>query len=247
MTERLIGAAGVCFGVIAGSIVVISRWFWPLFTDQAHNAAIATATSIILGITTLCFVVFASLAAIMSAEASTAQARAAEAQADSARLQTDVAEVQLKLSKAALKEQTRPFLQLRRCDPSMPWSYWGQRYEIDNIGSGAAVRLQIVRLRADRSDLWGTDRTMIDFTIAPKQTSNLLVRGGGYTYIRIFYESVVGDHYISTFGFTLHDELATVYVENHAGAQPISGSNVDPRAVTEWQKEQRDSGLQALQ
>ncbi|HMH15326.1 MAG TPA: hypothetical protein VK578_19660 [Edaphobacter sp.] len=134
----------------------------------------------ILGLPTLIFAVFASIAALQSAEASQAQARAADAQAESARSQTKVSELQLEMNRATLKEQTRPILNLRRLDPDRPWYDWGQRYEITNAGNGTAQKVEIAAIRADRSSPWGTDRAMMEFMIAPGQTSPILIRGGGY-------------------------------------------------------------------
>jgi hypothetical protein len=246
MRAKLIGATAVCIALIAGALTIVFRnWVW--FNDPQHSSATQAATAIILGIPTLAFAVFATIAAIRSAEASEAQARAADAQAQSARSQTQVAEVQLEISRAALKEQTRPILQLERLDPGKPWYEWGQRYEIENAGTGAALKLEVAAIRSDRSSPWGTDRTMFEFTIAPQQASPLLIRGGGYTYLRIFYESLTGHRYISTFAFTPQNGMVTVYVENSTGQRPLREDNLDPKAMSEWQIAQRDADLHALQ
>ena len=179
------GSVAILMALLSGATyVVIHRWTW--LNDSQHSGAVQAATAIILGTPTLIFALFASVAALQSAEASEAQARAADAQAQSAKAQTDVSELQLEISRATLKEQTRPILSLRRLDSERPWYDWGQRYELTNTGSGTAHKLEIAAIRANLSSAWGTDRTMTEFLVAAGQSSPILMRGGGYTHLRLF-------------------------------------------------------------
>lgn len=245
MNRKLIGSTAILIALLSGATyVVIHRWVW--LNDSQHSGAVQAATAIILGTPTLIFALFASVAALQSAEASEAQARAADAQAQSAKAQTDVSELQLEISRATLKEQTRPILSLRRLDSERPWYDWGQRYEVTNTGSGTAQKLEIAAIRADRSSPWGTDRTMIEFLMAAGQSSPILMRGGGYTHLRFFYHSLAGHRYISTFSFTLQGEMVAVYMENNAGQESLGG-DLDPYAMSQWQMEERDAGATVLQ
>ena len=246
MGQKLVGAFAVLVAFLAWpTYLVISHWGW--MNDAQHSSAIQTATAMILGFPTLIFAVFASVAALQSAEVSQAQARAADAQAESAQSQTRVSELQLEISRITLKEQTRPILNLRRVEPNRPWHDWGQLYEIANTGSGTAHKLEVAAIRGDRSSPWGTDRTMMDFIISPGQTSPILIRGGGYTYLRFFYESLAGHRYISTFAFTPRDEMVCIYVENTGTQGPIEGDIFNANAMSEWQIAERDSGADSLQ
>jgi hypothetical protein len=238
MNRKLVGSMAILLAAVeAPAYILIHHWGW-LNQDQ-HSDAVQATTGVVLGIPTLIFAVFAFVATYQSAEASQAQAKAAHAQ-------TAVSELQLEISKATLKEQTRPILNLKRLEPQRPWHDWGQRYEITNAGAGPAHRLEIAAIRADRSAPWGTDRSMMEFLIAPDQSSPILVRGGGFSHLRCFYESLAGHRYVSTFSFTPLNDMVTVYVEN-LGSYKSLGGHLDPSSMSDWQIAQRDAGKEPLQ
>jgi hypothetical protein len=87
---------------------------------------------------------------------------------------------------------------------------------------------------------------MMDFMIAPGQTSPVLVRGGGYSYLRFFYESLAGHRYISTFAFTPRDEMVSIYVEDNGNQGPLEGDSFDASGMSAWQIGERDAGADSL-
>lgn len=100
--------------VSAGTALVVNRWTW-LSTAQNSSAATAAA-AIIIGLPTLVFAGFATLAAIQSARSSDKQATAADREADAAIAQAEAAREQIKLSKFQFEEEQKHFQQQQRID-----------------------------------------------------------------------------------------------------------------------------------
>jgi hypothetical protein len=87
---------------------------------------------------------------------------------------------------------------------------------------------------------------MMEFLIATDQSSPILIRGGGFTHLRCFYESLAGHRYVSTFSFTPLNGMVSVYVEN-LGSYESLGEHLDPFSMSDWQIAQRDAGEEPLQ
>jgi hypothetical protein len=100
MVRKVLGGIPILLAIVAGELYFIHRYWWWM-NDSTRASGVQAAAAIVLGGPTLVFAIFATIAAIQSAEASIKQATAADRQAAAANAQ---AEAGLNQSFAAAKQ-----------------------------------------------------------------------------------------------------------------------------------------------
>jgi len=158
---------------------------------NTNASAIQALTAIFLGIPTLCLLYRATNAAKH-------QAIAADEQAAAARLQSQIATEEL-------LETTRPVIVLSRVDNSCNWDDAKQSFIIKNDGQGAAIHI-IFEFLIQRSngeiESFGSFRDWDLQTLPPRQSMIVPAGKTNFNTIRVYYQSVRGADYTSSFVLT---------------------------------------------
>jgi hypothetical protein len=159
---------------------------------------VQAATAIVLGLPTLTFAIFASVAAIRSAEATERQSIAADAQAKAAEAQIAVTAKQTEILEATLHEQVRPFLEVESLYADKVWNDPEQLFLIRNQGSGVAKGLTYKFFAEDGLSLgWLTEYASLH--VPPRGKAVLPAKPRKFWRVQIYYQSIRDEWYLTVF------------------------------------------------
>ena len=183
--------------VLSASLIYVWRaWFH----NGDHIAFAQTAAALIFGVPNAFLAIGVAMLSIRATAASEAQAEAAREQASAARAQSALATAQL-------REAVRPVLMIRRGDFSENATLDSPlpAMEMHNVGVGTACRLRIAHF--ERGALHNREITasfpMLGSVLPANQSMTIPSipdePGEESQNIMIFYESISGDRYCSTY------------------------------------------------